>query len=118
MTGLTRLKIWTWFGRDVVSLCDIELVAAVASRKELHALSTRLRLPKAANDGVHQVKPTSPEGQMALDRPGRLVWRDITDHDAPNGDWRHEEDLDDLRAASRSLRVDSGGRLSPPLHKP
>ena len=118
MAGLLRLKIWTWSGRDVVSLSDIELVAAVASRKELHALTTRLRLPKAANDAIYQVKPASREGQLALDHPGRLVWRDITDHDAPDGGWRNEEDLDDLRASSSSLRVDPRGRPSTPLHRP
>jgi hypothetical protein len=114
-----RLKIWRWWGRDVASLCDLELVAAVSSRRELHALTTRLRLPKAGNDDISQVKPMSPEGQMALGRPGKLVWRGLGQlGPVGDGEWHYEEDLDGLRAASTFRRMGPGGHHATPLHRP
>ncbi len=107
------MKIWRWWGRDVLSLHDLELVAAVTSRRELHELTVRLRLPKPKND-AGRVRRDSELGALALDNPGRLVWRDTGD---PDGSWRGEEELAEARRRATALRVGQDGRLSVPLHR-
>ncbi len=118
MGGSGRLKIWNWWGRDVVSLHDLDMVAAVTSRRELHRLTVRLRLPKPCRDSVRRVEPDSWLGDLALGRPGRLTWREPDDADQTGGGWRPEEDLEESRRGATARSISPGGDRTTPLHRP
>ena len=118
MGGSGRLKIWSWWGRDVVSLHDLDMVAAVPSCRELHRLTVRLRLPKPRQDSVRRVQSDSWLGDLALGRPGRLIWRELDDVDQPGGGWRPEEDLDESRRGATAPSISPSGDRITPLHRP
>jgi hypothetical protein len=106
-----RVKVWHWCGRDVVSLHDLEFMVALPSRKELHAATTRLRLPKARDAGA--IDAGDPDHELAMQNQGRVFWRDPE----VTSTWQSEDDIPQMRAEATALRSHQG-RMSLPLHRP
>ncbi len=108
-----RLKVWSWDGRDVVSLHDLEFVTAVYAKSDLQGHSARLRLPKPDFGSYVLVKPTDPRFDVAMAAPERVLFRDL-DGDA---EWRDEDELASVRATSTAKGWHQG-KGTTPLHRP
>ena len=99
----TKLKVWSWFGRDQATGEDLRFVIAVGNRKELQRASVRLSLPSPEQAG--RVRPSDPVYREAMADPGRLLWLDLGD--LPLGTSRprlpgsSEDELHEMRAARR-----------------
>lgn len=108
-----RLKVWTWGGRDPVSLHDLEFVTAVFAKGDLQAASARLRLPKPNFGDYALVKPNDPRFDVAAATQGRVLFRDIESGEQ----WLDEDHLASLRTTSTATHLQAG-RVVPPLHRP
>ncbi len=103
-----RLKVWSWDGRDSVSLKDLEFVVACPARAEVHKHSVRLRLPKPISGQYTLVKESDDVFEVALEQPGRVYWRDTE----LGLEWRDEAELETVRRASTAWHTGT------PLHRP
>ncbi|WP_147251535.1 hypothetical protein [Blastococcus sp. TBT05-19] len=106
-----KLSVWRWFGRDRVSLHDLEYLVAASSRHDWRETVLRMRLPDWKKAGT--VKGSDPCFAVAAAEPGRAFWRELGE----GTEWRDEAALEELRRTS-TVRELSAGRYSEPVHRP
>lgn len=101
--GSGRLRVWSWWQSDHVSLKDLACVIAATSRNDVDEARRRLELTGHATLGTDG--PANPGFATAMERPFQLIWMTLDDYVARSTRWLREEQLHALRTLASSERA-------------
>jgi hypothetical protein len=95
-----RLKVWSWWQRDLLSLKEVACVIAAHTRSDVNEARRRLELAGHATLDIE--RPANPGFATAMEQPFRLIWMTLDDYVSRSTHWLGEEQLHALRVAARS----------------
>jgi hypothetical protein len=98
--GPGRLRVWSWWQRDLLSFKDLACVIAASSRSDVDEARRRLDLAGHATLGIES--PANPGFATAMEQPLRLIWMTLDDYVALSARWLREEQLHAMRTLASS----------------
>jgi hypothetical protein len=96
--GAGRLKVWSWWERDPITLAELAFIMATSRKAQVRQKRDQFGLPGEAFIGA--LRATQPGYALAVRRPFRLLWMTLDNYAARSHQWLEEEQLRALRESA------------------